>query len=303
MPYTVQYETPDTATSRGGGRRIKTAAAIAAAVTLAAGAYVAAGHRDGPTSSPPPAGAASAQPGDPGASATQPATGGLPRGKAVAGGGGRKTIAGVPVGYERNATGAVEAATAYTAAQLSPAIYVAESRHAILDYIYAADTDAKVPTDESVAAVAARMQINGTGQPINSDGTLNQQLRLFGNCYGEYGAYNVLASTDSAAKLHIWMPCTFGAASADDTSQLKTAWMLATVDLTWDAGDWRIQQQRIDTGASSAVTPTWQTMNTPLASRPRLLATGPAASPAGHGWMLYADATDAPLAYLGAEAP
>ncbi len=298
MTFHVDYETP-APPARSAWRSPKVVA-LAVTIALVAGFAYYLGTRNTTTpNNPVGSGAGTIAPppsGSPGTNA------GLPRGEARAGAGGRQKIYDMPVGYTRNQVGAVEAATNYTTAQLSNAGLVTQSRHEMDDYMFSQDAARKGVSDEDQSQRNRRNGINDAGQAIDpKTGEVNPQLAVYYNCYPVYGAYNVLAYSNTNAKVRVWAPCILGVASDDDTSQLRVGWMLNTVDITWERDDWRVKNQKTLTGAAPAVARSWRDVNVTYKERARLVQDPKMFPGEGSGWTLYANATEEPLPYLGGQ--
>lgn len=294
MTFHVDYETPPPPT-RSTWRSPKVVA-LAVTIALVAGLAYYLGTRN---NTPGSSGAGTIAPpisAGPGTSA------GLPRGEARAGTGGRKKIYDVPIGYTRDQTGAVQAATNYTVAQTGVSYFVRQSRHEIQRYIYATDAAATPVSDEKASQTANGLGVNESGQVVDpKTGEVNQQLAFYANCYPVYGAYNVVPGGQDITRVRIWMPCIAGPASDDDTQNLRIGWMLADVSVKWSNGDWRIYDHKVQTGPSPSNVASWRDVNVSYKERERLVRDPKMSSPEGAGWTLYANATEAPLPYLGGQ--
>ena len=300
MTFHVDYETP-TPPARSTWRSPKVVA-LAVTIALVAGLAYYLGTRNTATpTTPSGAGAGTIAP--PTNAGTGPDTSaGLPRGEARAGTGGRRTIYDMPVGYTRDQTGAIQAATNYTTAQLSNAMLVTQSRHEIYDYMFSQNAVRKGVSDAQAREQNLRHGINDAGQAVDPQtGEVNPQLAAYYNCYPVYGAYNVLAYSTTTAKVRVWAPCILGVASDDDTSELRVDWLLNTIEITWERDDWRVRDQKSLTGAAPAVVRSWRDVNVPYKERARLIQDPKMFPGEGSGWTLYANATEAPLPYLGGQ--
>lgn len=200
--------------------RIGLVVAAAAVVVIAAvvvGAYKA-GQAVGPASATPSR--TSSRPTS-AASSSASKKGGIPKGRAIAGGGGRtKGAEGLPLGYSHDQTGAVEAATNYFVWGNSPKI-ASKDATTMAQEMSGSDSTFKTLTQ--------RWKIEVDSGSITANSVANYDPTR--------GAYAIRSYTGNAAEIYIFARLSV----ADNQHQTPdTSWAINAVSVVWVNGDWKL---------------------------------------------------------------
>ncbi|MGI8682429.1 MAG: hypothetical protein ACR2JO_09965 [Mycobacteriales bacterium] len=140
--------------------------------------------------------------------------------------------AGVPVGYANTASGAQSAATNYTVAYGSAAMFDPSRRHAIVAAIADPVTEQSLQTqlDASFAAVMASFGLDSSGHPPTGLTFVDRTLPV---------GVHLLRLAGGAAQVEVWTAGLIGLAGAKSTKPVAEAWSTATISLRWTGGDWK----------------------------------------------------------------
>ncbi|HWL43135.1 MAG TPA: hypothetical protein VNQ73_09335 [Ilumatobacter sp.] len=203
-------------------RRAKTAAALAA-VVLAAGATLVRCSVTGPSSAPDPAPATTVVDAAP---------------VAVGGAGPAGEAAGMPVGFSGTRDGAVAAAVAYAGAS-QRWLYFDDDEIAAAVGVLATSAAAGRLTAEVVSEVG--LARDALGQSSGRVWWLVHPL-----------ATRVEFFTGDAARVSVW---TVTVLAASGVALPQSEWMIVTIDLAWDDGDWRIDDVRSALGPTPILSP------------------------------------------------
>jgi hypothetical protein len=219
-----------------------------------------------PTSSPAP----TYEPTDPSGS-PEP---GLARGEAVAGAGGSKIgPAELPLGYARDMSGAVNAATNYLMWMNSLRIVNKDAADQMAAAT-AADATTRAALVESFDALRSGMRDLRTDQP--------EPAR---------GAYAVASYKASRALVYVWSP----EVTTDADGQTEHLWAIDAVALVWAAGDWKLDGALITKSGAAAVDPVDPAGNPTAEEKHSILRRTPAdpgeiTDTAEQSWFEYANA-------------
>jgi hypothetical protein len=214
----------------------------------------------------------------------------LPRGDAVFGAGGTRDLHGVPVGYPQTRVGGIQAALNYAAGTGGLPVWNSLTRKPINDYIYTDSVRGGAAiSDDIVRKVQAQYQFDDFGRPLNPDGTVNPNMRLYAAYLGKYGAYRVAnvapdSERPTSITVEIWGPNVFGVGSRDDLTRVQVTWSTTILTVTWVNGDWRISDSRYPSARPPAPANP-RRVNVPFEERARLL---------GAGWLVPANASEDP---------
>ena len=159
---------------------------------------------------------------------------GLPRGQAIAGGGGTTTgPAGMPLGYGHDETGAVNAATNYLMWMNS--LRITDKKTADqLAAATAADSATRQAMIESFDAVRPGMSDMSSDQP--------EPAR---------GAYAIADYSPDSALIYIWSP----EVTTDKSGQTDHLWGIEAVRVVWSQDDWKLDGGLIMKSGGAAVDP------------------------------------------------
>lgn len=198
----------------------------------------------------------------------------LPKGPATAGAGGNTAgPAGLPVGYTRDRTGAVNAATNYLMWMNS--IRIADKK-----------------TADEMAGSAGADQATRTAL-INSFDMLRSGMENITANQPEpaRGAYAIADYSDSRAMIYIWSP----EVTTDASGQTDNLWALDAVALVWASGDWKLDKLLINRTGGAAVEPSDPTGKPSAEEKHSILARTPAdpgeiTDSAQQSWFEYSNA-------------
>lgn len=139
----------------------------------------------------------------------------------------RRIVNGVPVGYERNESGAVEAATNFTRAMASV-------------------TDDAEAYREALKTMAAPQWIR-QAEEVADNGLefLRERYGLGGSFTFSPVRYAVVDYSTTASTIQLWGVTV---ASGPRVQGIEESWLTATIDLVWVSGDWRVSGQQSTTG-------------------------------------------------------
>lgn len=267
--------------NRSTRRVILIAAIVLVAVALGVGFYAL-----GRSTANPPSTSSPSSPGTPATSASSPVftyeptdqngspEPGLPRGEAVAGGGGSKTgPAQIPLGYTHDQIGAVNAATNYLTWMNS--LKIADKGTA--DEMAAAT----VADSETRTALVASFDMLRSGM---QDMTADQPEPA-------RGAYAVASYSSDRALVYVWAP----EVMTDGNGQTEHLWAIDAVTLMWAAGDWKLDGALIAKSGAAAVDPADPSGNPTTAEKHSILRRTPAdpgqiTDTADQSWFEYANA-------------
>ncbi|MFE3557326.1 hypothetical protein ACFXKW_21025 [Streptomyces sp. NPDC059193] len=191
---------------------------VALAVLLAGGGFAAGAATAGTSSETETSGTAAP-------AATTPAPSGSASAPAAAPGASR-TVSGIPVGYPQTRSGALSAAANHMAALSSPAILTPDGRATVTETVAASASHqtvrARLDKADSAALDALR---------ADQSGRIPFVLRTIPLSVKE-SAYS-----DTAATVSLFTLTVMGSSN----STANSAYGAATVELVWEAGDWKVK--------------------------------------------------------------
>lgn len=149
-------------------------------------------------------------------------------------GGATKSVDGVPVGYPRNASGAVAAGTNYLSVLFgSTAVFDPARRQRVIAAL--ADPAHRAQVSSTVGSAADRagkaLGLDAGGNLPPGAGTLALRVIPIG------WRADALSSTNAAVS--VWYLSMTGVASPSSTFPVEASWRIATVTLVWVSGDWK----------------------------------------------------------------
>ncbi|MGW4490453.1 hypothetical protein [Streptomyces sp. NPDC004376] len=142
----------------------------------------------------------------------------------------KKLASGVPVGYARNQSGAVQAAVNYQVARSSAAYFTDEkARHATLSAMMTRQAlDRQIRNDD-----------NGMQQVLTSLGVTSgneDELVARGAAMGT----RVTTYTDQVATVEVWMTGLVGVTDKNAPMPVSASWTTYTLTLRWQSSDWKL---------------------------------------------------------------
>ena len=138
-----------------------------------------------------------------------------------------ETEGGVPVGYDRSASGAAAAATTYLSTLHQLVALGDAERRAALGVLSADGADAVA--EEATVAFATLDDV------VNRARATTPDARLF--LREVPMAYTVSRFTDTRAQVEIW---SVGIVIVEGATQATEVWSTNTVELVWEDGDWKV---------------------------------------------------------------
>lgn len=142
---------------------------------------------------------------------------------------------GIASGFAKTEQGAQSAAANFVVALNSDGMYNAESRHKIIDAVYAPSVAAsrKSNLDKAFSDAAALGRVG-----LKPDGTAPKGMTFVSR------ANPVGAKTESfkgsTAKVAVWYSTLFGIAGTKSQNPVAESWYTNTFDLQWMNGDWKV---------------------------------------------------------------
>ncbi|MEU9125027.1 hypothetical protein AB0C96_35190 [Streptomyces sp. NPDC048506] len=176
------------------------------------------GNNESPTDSPKDSGAGAAQPTAP--TGTKPVGG---------------KSGGIATGFAKTEQGAQSAAANYAVALNSDGMYKNESRHAIVDTVYAPSVAAsrKNGLDKAYSDAAA---LGRAG--LKPDGTVPKGMTFVSRATPV--GTKIESFKGDTAKVSVWYSALFGLAGARSQNPVTESWYTSTFDLLWTGGDWKV---------------------------------------------------------------
>ncbi|MER6786434.1 hypothetical protein ABT330_17740 [Streptomyces sp. NPDC000658] len=146
----------------------------------------------------------------------------------------RSKTGGVPSGFAHTQQGAESAAANFAVALGSTGMFREDSRHDLVDTVYAAATAAKLQPamDRAYSAdFLAKMGLDADGNAPTGD-TFVSRVVPVGTTAQSY--------SDSTAKVAVWYLGLIGMSGTTSTDPVTSSWKTWTFDLQWTDGDWKI---------------------------------------------------------------
>ncbi|MER6315122.1 hypothetical protein ABT237_15295 [Streptomyces sp. NPDC001581] len=141
---------------------------------------------------------------------------------------------GIPRGFAHDEQGAQSAAANYAVALGSDGMFRKNTRHALVDGIYAPDvaTRMKGPQDEAYSTeFLAKLGLDANGNPPQGSTFVTRAVPI-GTRVESYSA--------TTAKVSVWYTGMIGMSGAKSTDPVRTLWKTWTFELTWVGEDWKV---------------------------------------------------------------
>lgn len=141
---------------------------------------------------------------------------------------------GIPSGFAHDEQGAQSAAANYTVALGSDGMFKKNTRHALVDGIYAPDTAArlKAPQDEAYSPTfLAQLGLDANGNPPQGSTFVTRAVPI---------GTRVESYTPTGAKIAVWYTGLIGMSGTKSTDPVRTLWKTWTFELTWIGEDWKV---------------------------------------------------------------
>ncbi|MFI9721230.1 hypothetical protein ACIHFE_16550 [Streptomyces sp. NPDC052396] len=141
---------------------------------------------------------------------------------------------GIPAGFAHTEQGAQSAASNYAVALGGDGMFRADSRHAIVDTVYAPDaaSQLKGPQDQAYSAdFLKKLGLDASGNSPKGKTFISRTVPI--------GTKVVDYSSDNA-KVSVWYLGLIGMAGSGSTDPVRSDWKTWTFDLKWMDGDWKV---------------------------------------------------------------
>ncbi|MFJ7780696.1 hypothetical protein [Streptomyces yangpuensis] len=142
--------------------------------------------------------------------------------------------AGIPKGFAHDEQGAQSAAANYAVALGSDGMFRKNTRHALVDGIYAPDVASRMkgPQDEAYsAAFLARLGLDASGNAPQGSTFVTRTVPI---------GTRVESYTPTAAKVSVWYTGLIGMSGTKSTDPVRTLWKTWTFELSWIGEDWKV---------------------------------------------------------------
>ncbi|MFD0209861.1 hypothetical protein ACWGPD_15945 [Streptomyces hirsutus] len=146
----------------------------------------------------------------------------------------RSANAGIPSGFAHDRQGAESAAANYAVALGSDGMFKKDSRHTIVDAIYApaAAADLQGAMDQAYSAdFLSKLGLDADGNPPQGSTFVSRTMPV---------GTKVEQFSDNNAKVAVWYMGLIGMSGESSTDPVSTTWKTWTFDLQWADGDWKI---------------------------------------------------------------
>ncbi|MEU1693153.1 hypothetical protein ABZ590_17105 [Streptomyces hirsutus] len=146
----------------------------------------------------------------------------------------RSANAGIPSGFAHDRQGAESAAANYAVALGSDGMFKKDSRHTIVDAIYApaAAADLQGAMDQAYSAdFLSKLGLDADGNPPQGSTFVSRTMPV---------GTKVEQFSDNNAKVAVWYMGLIGMSGESSTDPVSTTWKTWTFDLQWTDGDWKI---------------------------------------------------------------
>ncbi|MET9687200.1 hypothetical protein ABZY81_01815 [Streptomyces sp. NPDC006514] len=142
--------------------------------------------------------------------------------------------AGIPKGFAHDEQGAQSAAANFAVALGSDAMFKKNSRHALVEGIFAPDVAAraKAPQDEAYSAdFLAKMGLDANGNAPQGSTFVTRTVPI---------GTRVESYTPTRAKIAVWYTGLIGMSGTKSTDPVRTLWGTWTFELSWIGDDWKV---------------------------------------------------------------
>ncbi|MFE6775918.1 hypothetical protein [Streptomyces sp. NPDC057702] len=154
---------------------------------------------------------------------------------------GKDTTTGIATGFPRTEQGAQSAAANYAVALGSVEMYTQDTRHAIVNTVYAPDvaTARQAPLDKVYSGERLRTAIG-----LDKDGKAPKGMTFV--CRTSPIGTRIVDFADNTASVAVWYSTLVGLAGENSKRPVTEGWYTKTFELKWINGDWKVadyQQQ------------------------------------------------------------
>ncbi|OKK13046.1 hypothetical protein AMK16_31390 [Streptomyces sp. CB00455] len=142
--------------------------------------------------------------------------------------------AGIPKGFAHDEQGAQSAAANFAVALGSDAMFKKNTRHTLVDGIYAPDVAGRLkgPQDEAYSAdFLAKLGLDANGNPPQGSTFVTRTVPI---------GTRVETYSPAGAKVSVWYTGLIGMSGAKSTDPVRTLWKTWTFELSWISGDWKV---------------------------------------------------------------
>ncbi|THA85851.1 hypothetical protein [Streptomyces sp. A0592] len=142
--------------------------------------------------------------------------------------------AGIPKGFAHDEQGAQSAAANYAVALGSDGMFRKNTRHALVDGIYAPDVASRMkgPQDEAYSpAFLAKLGLDANGNAPQGSTFVTRTVPI---------GTRVESYTPTAAKVSVWYTGLIGMSGTKSTDPVRTLWKTWTFELSWIGEDWKV---------------------------------------------------------------
>ncbi|WP_031073440.1 hypothetical protein [Streptomyces sp. NRRL S-118] len=140
----------------------------------------------------------------------------------------------IPTGYAHDEQGAQSAASNYAVALGSDGMFKTDSRHAIVDTVYAPTAAAKLkgPQDEAYSPdFLQKLGLDADGNPPQGSTFVSRTIPI---------GTKVESFSGDTAKVSVWYTGLIGMSGPESTDPVSTTWKTWTFDLQWTDNDWKV---------------------------------------------------------------
>lgn len=140
----------------------------------------------------------------------------------------------IPAGYAKDEQGAQSAASNYAVALGSDGMFKTDTRHAIVDAVYAPAAAAKLKGPQDVAYspdFLKKLGLDANGNPPAGSTFVSRTIPV---------DTKVESFTADSAKVSVWYTGLIGMSGLRSTDPVSTTWKTWTFDLQWAGNDWKI---------------------------------------------------------------
>lgn len=141
---------------------------------------------------------------------------------------------GIPTGYAHDEQGAQSAAANYAVALGSADMFHKDTRHTIVDVVYAPNASAKLQSEMDQAYSAqflGQMGLDAQGDPPQGSTFVSRTSPV---------GTKVVQYSPNSAKVDVWYMGLIGMSGPGSTDPVHTSWATWTFDLQWRDNDWKI---------------------------------------------------------------
>ncbi|MCM9080397.1 MULTISPECIES: hypothetical protein [Streptomyces] len=142
--------------------------------------------------------------------------------------------AAIPKGFAHDEQGAQSAAANYAVALGSDGMFKKNTRHALVDGIYAPDVAARTkgPQDEAYStAFLARLGLDANGNAPQGSTFVTRAVPI---------GTRVESYSPTTAKVAVWYTGLIGMSGPTSTDPVRTLWKTWTFEMSWIGDDWKV---------------------------------------------------------------